>query len=108
MGVPKQEILEASPKDLWCYDDAHKLRLKKQDEDAWLQGKYFAEAIMSTIGNAFKEKGSQNCEYPKKPYSFEEIDINNSNNNSKEEVAVYEMKQRIKILEKSGLPMSPD
>lgn len=76
------------------------------DEEAWIYGKYFAEAIMSTIGNAFKEKGSPNYEYPKKPYSFE-MNENGNIENSKEEVAVYEMKQRIKILEKTGLPMSP-
>lgn len=106
MGVSKVEILESEPRELWCYEDAYHLKMQKMDEEAWIYGKYFAEAIMSTIGNAFKEKGEPNYEYPKKPYLFD-IAINDKNSNSKEECAVYEMKQRIKMLEKTGLPMSP-
>jgi hypothetical protein len=75
------------------------------DEEAWIYGKYFGEAIMSTIGNAFKKKDACDYNYPKRPYSFE-IDKRKAEN-SDEEVAVYEMKQRIKMLEKTGLPMSP-
>ena len=47
-----------------------------------------------------------NAEYPKKPYELYETK-NNERTESKEEVAVFEMKQRINILKNQGFPESP-
>lgn len=40
------------------------------NELAYLQGMYFAEAIQATIGNVFKRKTAKNHEYPKEPYNL--------------------------------------
>lgn len=95
----------AEPRDLWCYDDAHELKRKWQDEDAWNQGMYFVEAIMCTIGN-IGAKGELN-KYPENPHSHLISESKERDSNSAEIIAVYEMKQRTKLLEKSGLKQSP-
>lgn len=64
--------------DQYWYDDplmvrafyqAEKLRQDMEDERAWLHGAYVVEAIMSTVGNVFREKTAQPAEYPRQPYS---------------------------------------
>lgn len=37
---------------------------------AHIQGMYFVEALMATVGNMFSDKKSQPFEYPKDPYQF--------------------------------------
>lgn len=68
------------------------------DKNQWQLGQYFAAAI-----SCISPKGK----YPGKPV----FQIDNKNNSgyaeSKEEVAVFEMKQRMNILNNTGLPESP-
>lgn len=63
--------------DQYWYDDpmmvrafykAEKIRQEQIDTNAWLQGIYIANAIESTIGNAFLAKGKQPHKYPKEPF----------------------------------------
>lgn len=55
------------PCELWPYDDAWELTKKQRDYEMWTQGIYFQDAIMSSIGNAFRKKGALPHEYYKKP-----------------------------------------
>lgn len=76
---------------------------EKKNVVAHLQGMYIADAIMSTVGNAlFKEKHK----YPKKPYKFGDGGMS-ENDNSNEEIAVFEMKQRTNSLKLLGMKESP-
>ena len=36
-----------------------------------LEGMYFAEALLSTVGNMFRGKGQKAFEYPKEPYTLD-------------------------------------
>ena len=38
---------------------------------AYLQGAYFTEALMATVGNMFAGKASKRHEYPDKPYNLD-------------------------------------
>lgn len=69
--------------DQYWYDDpmlvrafakADKIKRERKDFYLWLQGRYFADAIASTIGNAFRDKGTEPCKYPAKPYLMEETE----------------------------------
>lgn len=96
-----------NPRILGAISDGYARKIKNEYERknviAHLQGMYFADAIMSTVGNAlFKGKHS----YPKKPYKFFEEHIS-ENDNSNEEIAVFEMKQRTNALKNMGLKESP-
>ena len=67
LGVPKQEVMESAPSDLWCYEDAFKLRRKHIDEVSYAMGIYTYEAVGIAVGNAFRGKGQRAMEYLKQP-----------------------------------------
>lgn len=76
----------------------------------WVMGQYVADALWSTVCNGFiwRNKGEKIHEYPNTPYLYKnDEEEKNTNVESKEEVAVIEMKQRVKILKERGLPESP-
>lgn len=54
------------------YNERERAELNKSNVYAHLQGQYFAEAILATVGNIFKKKTSKSYEYPKKPYKFDD------------------------------------
>jgi hypothetical protein len=57
------------------YADAHKLRLRQQDENNWMLGMYVYEAILdcSPILHAFSKKGTKPLPYAEKPYLMEKL-----------------------------------
>ena len=58
------------------YKDAHKLRLRQQDENNWMLGMYVYEAILdcSPILHAFSKKGTKPLPYAEKPYLMDKFD----------------------------------
>ncbi len=70
-------------------------------------------SIMSTIGNSqwFKNKHTPPFEYPTTAFLQQESIANekreNGNKESNEEIAVFEMRKRINLLRKQGLPEGP-
>lgn len=77
---------------------------------AWIAGRYNLEAfqvVMSHFSAGLAGKKSH-AEYMNHPILYEAKNAENKNKESQEEVALYEMKQRIRLLRDSGLPESPD
>lgn len=110
--MTKREFMKSKPIELISYGLAYKMQRKKQDEELWRMGIYVAHALECTVCNSiwFRGKHSKPFEYPKEPILFkEEKDQMRGNiyKESQEEIAVFEMKQRIRELEKQGLPQSP-
>ena len=64
--------MRSCPVELKPYDIAHKNRLEEQNTMMFWQGRYVADAIMSTIGNSgwFRGKSAPLHEYPKEPYQI--------------------------------------
>lgn len=60
------------------YREAHKLKMQRQNEFAWLQGMYIYEALcdVSPIFRDTAKKGTKPIEYSSRPYAItsEEID----------------------------------
>jgi hypothetical protein len=57
--------------DVWLiklYREADKLKLKRKNEEAWLQGMYFYEGVCVALGNAFRQKSDPALSYPSQPY----------------------------------------
>lgn len=52
------------------YDIALKRQIESQNAMAHLQGAYFVEALMATVGNMLSSKQSKKHEYPDKPYDL--------------------------------------
>lgn len=72
IGISCNEFWNLNPRIINLMLEGYKERKQTELEEknfvAHLQGAYFAEAIMSTIGNAFA-KGKKH-EYPKEPYEL--------------------------------------
>ena len=78
-----------------------------RDEEMWMWwGNYGISALMFSIEHCFSGQKAR-LEYIKKPVLSEEAKEKNGYKESQEEVAVFEMKQRMKLLREKGLPESP-
>ena len=51
-----------------AYRKAWELKRRQQNEAHWMQGLYFRDALLSTVGNMFSSKSATPNEYPKEPY----------------------------------------
>ena len=92
-----------------AYDKAYEIQRKIDDEKAYLQGLYNLRAFevaLADFGAGLAGKQSS-AEYFKKPFLQSFFGSENINSESNEEIAVFEMKRRTKLLEKAGLPESP-
>lgn len=75
LGAGRLEVLESTPRELWCYEDAHKLRTKYEDSLAHNAGAYVWEALNSVLGSMFQGKGKKPIPYPSEPHSSRKDDI---------------------------------
>lgn len=59
------------------YREAYELKKKLKNEELWLQGMYFYEALcdVSPVLNAFAKKGTKPLKYPTEPYPLNEKEI---------------------------------
>lgn len=57
--------------------EADRLRQIRKDEEAWLQGMYFYDALtkVSPLLHAFAKNGTKAGEYPDKPYLSKEKEV---------------------------------
>lgn len=107
-GFTVDDIDWSSPADLESYEKAHKMEIENFDMQMYCMGMYNKlayEVVMAHFGAGLAGKRS-NAKYINKPFLQNEIK-DNGNPESQEEVAVFEMKQRINALKKKGLPESP-
>lgn len=54
-----------------AYNQKEMNDLRKRNILMHLQGQYFAEALLSTVGNMFRGKGQRPYEYPKEAYPLD-------------------------------------
>lgn len=66
IGMTTDEYWYATPALTAAYREAHKLKLRQQNEFAWLQGLYIQSAIRSVVSSAMGGNGKK-AEYVKKP-----------------------------------------
>lgn len=99
--------MDSCPKELEPYDLAHKKKIEEQDflQHMWW-GNYGISALNVVIEHAFSKQAKS--EYIGTPILSNAEEKTNDYEESQEEVAVFEMKQRTKILEEQGLPLSPE
>lgn len=65
LGMPYELFWEADPLLTISYRKAYDLQRRRMNEELWLQGIYFAEALSATVGNMFS-KGTKH-KYPAEP-----------------------------------------
>lgn len=107
-GFTIDDIDWSCPADLEPYENAYKLQLRQQDSQLYTMGMYALSAVSVAIEHCFAGEKAK-MEYIKKPFlqnAFED-EIEEGYKECREEIAVFEMKQRIKVLREKGLPESP-
>ena len=109
MGVTKDEFMHSTPNELEAYQKAYQIKREIADEQAWLQGRYNLEALMVALAHFSSGLSGKKstAEFMKQPLMQMNKESEETGSKSSEQIAVYEMKQRIKMMEKQGMPMSP-
>ena len=70
-----------------AYNEAKKTEMKQANMMYHLEGMYFMDALLATVGNMFKSKGHKPFEYPKEPYTLDleyEKDLDMTNDEDRE------------------------
>lgn len=67
MGMTEEQYWDKSPYLAVAYREAYKLRRKAENEQAWLQGMYFFDAVSVAVGNAMAKKGAKRLTYLERP-----------------------------------------
>ena len=68
IGVSREMFMDSDPVDLEPYDLMYRRKRNEENEMMHLQGVYFADALVATVGNMFRKKGTTPMEYPQEPY----------------------------------------
>lgn len=63
-----KEFMHSTPKVIHAYFKGYDIKREWEDYRDWYLGQYFADALMSTVGNQLGGKNSKKHNYPKKPY----------------------------------------
>lgn len=75
IGISYHDFWSMTPKIVLLilegYNQAEKRKFDYDNLVAFIQGRYFVDALLCTVGNMFSKKGSKQLEYPKEPYNFE-------------------------------------
>lgn len=106
IGVPYETFWHLTPKKLKAFYKAYELKRKLLDEQMWFMGQYVLSAVSMAVEHNLHGKKARS-KYIEKPILQTEQNTDNANPESREQVAVFEMKQRINVLKQQGLPQSP-
>lgn len=50
------------------YLEAHQIKNEQKNQEMWVQGRYFYDAVSVVMHNAFRKKSDKEANYPKEPY----------------------------------------
>lgn len=107
MGVSWQEFWGMNPRIIKLLDKGHEEKIKEQDYIAWLFNQYTLSAVSVAVEHCLAGEKAKS-KYIEKPFLQDIERTERKNKESQEEIAIFEMKQRINLLRKSGLPESPN
>ncbi len=106
-GLTVHDIDWSCPADLEPYAKAHNLEVKENDAIIHaVCGSYVLSAVSVAIEHRLAGKKAKS-KYIEKPFMQKIEQSHNDYIESNEEVAVFEMKQRINTLRQQGIPESP-
>lgn len=67
MGIDYNLFWKLNPRKLEPFLKARDLKIKRKNEEMWLQGVYIYEAVSTAIYNNFREKGKKAIPYMEEP-----------------------------------------
>ena len=68
IGMTYDQYWYGDPLMVRAFRKADKMRQERRDEEAWVQGMYFARALDAAVGNMFRKQGTTPSEYPNMPF----------------------------------------
>lgn len=103
-----EEFKHMTPKELGYCIKGERIRQKIKDEEMWRMGIYMQAAVSVAVEHNLAGRKAKS-KYIEKPLLQSAFDVKekSAHKESQEEIAVFEMKQRIKALRMQGLPESP-
>ena len=75
IGMSYEEFWNQDVTMVRAYRKADEFKRRRQNETLWMQGWYIRDALLSTVGNMFADKGAKPFEYPKEPYPVTEEQV---------------------------------
>lgn len=100
-GMSSSEYWDGEPYLATAYREAHLIKLKRKNEELWLQGIYTSQALLSTVGNMFASRGSKPLEYPKEPFPLTEKEAR-EREEAKEKARFDRIKQMMMMASKNS------
>lgn len=67
IGMTYEQYWYGDPHMARAFYKADRIRQKRMNDEAWLQGAYIVKAIDATVCNAFRKRGDPPAEYPAQP-----------------------------------------
>lgn len=76
IGMTETQYWDSDPMLAKFYREAEELRMKRKNQELWLQGMYIYDAIarLSPILRSFSKKGTKAEPYPSEPYPISQKD----------------------------------
>ena len=68
IGMTYEQYWYGTPFMVKVFEQAQRIKLQEQNTFLWLQGKYFYDALNSSLSYALGSKTSKKIKYPEKPY----------------------------------------
>lgn len=108
IGVSWQEFWGMNPHIIKLLLKGHEEKIKEQDYLAWLSNQYTLSAVSVAVEHCLAGRKAKS-KYIGKPIleNISDRTKENGYKESKEEIAIFEMMQRISLLRRSGMPESP-
>ena len=75
MGMTYHQFYEESPQLARFYRNANELKRKQRNQELWLQGLYFMDALKATVLNMLSTRSAEKFEYPKEPYATKQKEL---------------------------------
>jgi len=106
MGMTYEQFWDESPYLAVSFRKAFRLKRQVENEQAWLQGFYFYDAVAVCLSNAFSKPGSKRQAYLENPIDIfplteREKKIKEAQENAKMEAAMREIMRKQRKRKKS-------
>ena len=69
IGMTYEQYWYDDPLMVRAFYKADRLRIEREDWNAWTNGLYVLSALTASVGNMFRKQGQQPAKYPEEPFT---------------------------------------
>lgn len=89
LGMTYEQYWYGDPLMARAFYKADKLRQQRINDEAWLYGSYFLQALKATVMNLFIKKGEEPSRYPQRPVAVTSEETEEEKKIREEQEVVY-------------------